>query len=330
MRGGKSTAKGRTMNRAIAKATKSTGSSRWARVAFQARRERQNLLARRADTWPSSSRAPRAGGGSADAPSAGTGRRGPSHSGSLSPVVLRPLPPPTREPRAALSAGMTARCTRTLRNVLDSEASSDAGGKNGGARRILISWWQQEGPGSPFPGCSEAHDVRANPKQKEQQAADAPRGPLTARSMAPPAPPPVPCQSRAPRRRGVAYPQLWRGATCPQLYRPPPEPTRLGRPGLPSFQGARGAERGSRGGVESRVPAPWLSCQLPLRCPGTPWKSPTGREHGLEWAPTDHSAGPRPQDALGAAASCARGRPWQLLLKPSRKPDTKCRTGKVS
>lgn len=222
MRGGKSTAKGRTMNRAIAKATKSTGSSRWARVAFQARRERQNLLARRADTWPSSSRAPRAGGGSADAPSAGTGRRGPSHSGSLRPVVLRRPPPPTREPRAALSAGMTARCTRTLRNVLDSEASSDAGGKNGGARRILISWWQQEGPGSPFPGCSEAHDVRANPKQKEQQAADAPPGPAHGQVHGTPSPTPraLPVQG-PPTERGRVSPALERGHVSPALSAAP-------------------------------------------------------------------------------------------------------------
>lgn len=245
MRGGKSTAKGRTMNRAIAKATKSTGSSRWARVAFQARRERQNLLARRADTWPSSSRAPRAGGGSADAPSAGTGRRGPSHSGSLRPVVLRPLPPPTREPRAALSAGMTARCTRTLRNVLDSEASGDAGGKNGGARRILISWWQQEGPGSPFPGCSEAHDVRANPKQKEQQAADAPRGPLTARSMAPPAPPPCPASPGPPDGEGSRIPSSGEGPRVPSSIGRPLSPRGSEGQGSPPSRGL-GAQREGR------------------------------------------------------------------------------------
>lgn len=245
MRGGKSTAKGRTMNRAIAKATKSTGSSRWARVAFQARRERQNLLARRADTWPSSSRAPRAGGGSADVPSAGTGRRGPSHSGSLRPVVLRPLPPPTREPRAALSAGMTARCTRTLRNVLDSEASGDAGGKNGGARRILISWWQQEGPGSPFPGCSEAHDVRANPKQKEQQAADAPRGPLTARSMAPPAPPPCPASPGPPDGEGSRIPSSGEGPRVPSSIGCPLSPRGSAGQGSPPSRGL-GAQREGR------------------------------------------------------------------------------------
>lgn len=233
------------MNRAIAKATKSTGSSRWARVAFQARRERQNLLARRADTWPSSSRAPRAGGGSADAPSAGTGRRGPSHSGSLRPVVLRPLPPPTREPRAALSAGMTARCTRTLRNVLDSEASSDAGGKNGGARRILISWWQQEGPGSPFPGCSEAHDVRANPKQKEQQAADAPRGPLTARSMAPPAPPPCPASPGPPDGEGSRIPSSGEGPRVPSSIGRPLSPRGSAGQGSPPSRGL-GAQREGR------------------------------------------------------------------------------------
>lgn len=245
MRGGKSTAKGRTMNRAIAKATKSTGSSRWARVAFQARRERQNLLARRADTWPSSSRAPRAEGGSADAPSAGTGRRGPSHSGSLRPVVLRPLPPPTREPRAALSAGMTARCTRTLRNVLDSEASGDAGGKNGGARRILISWWQQEGPGSPFPGCSEAHDVRANPKQKEQQAADAPRGPLTNRSMAPPAPPPCPASPGPPDGEGSRIPSSGEGPRVPSSIGRPLSPRGSAGQGSPPSRGL-GAQREGR------------------------------------------------------------------------------------
>lgn len=80
-------ANGLTMNRAMAKATKRTGSSRWARVAFQARRVWQSRRARRADIWLSSSRPPRTSGVSAEAPSAGTGRRGLGHSGSQRPVV---------------------------------------------------------------------------------------------------------------------------------------------------------------------------------------------------------------------------------------------------
>lgn len=81
-------AKGLTMNRPMAKATKRTGSSRSARVAFQARRVWRSRLVRRAHIWLSSSRPPRAGGVSAEAPSEGTGRRGLSHLGSQHPVIL--------------------------------------------------------------------------------------------------------------------------------------------------------------------------------------------------------------------------------------------------